>query len=502
MSEYQFDQLNAEKDRNISWANTSVNPLSVNKYLFMNMCYYGNGYVRSGEFLIPFSRESDYLSRKKLAIYKNYIKPAIRAMVEPVFNEPASRMVTTTEGSTVESNLFTKFLTDVDAAGTDMQSFSYNVLNVCRRHGVTFVVMDNFGSDQQPATIADAERLRIMPYIYLKQANEVEEVKTDAFGNLDYIIFTDIDAEVNGKKEPRWRKWDTQSSSVLSKSKQNKWEVISSSVHGLGIVPVIVLYSDNPETKTDVLVDPPLYNSALINLAIYNQSAEIRDQERAQAFSIFYAQGLPEGDSVFGPKNFINLSTEVTMPPGYASPDFGIIAGLVANQEQLRKDLFMTLEQVGVVGVEGEQSGISKAFDFIGVEDTLKRTAYIATYLESKIADLFKMYTNEEFTYTVIYQNDFAPMGLDREIDRFDKIFKFPITGKFKSKLLEKVARLVFADEDQSVIDEIIEDINEEEDDMEEASMEEPPVPEEEASMEEPMMETEEEMMPENNINS
>lgn len=458
-NEYQFDSTGQPQDRNISYMATSTPVASVNVYQLMNECYYGNGGIRSGAYLIPFSRESDYQSRKKLAIYKNYIKPAIRAMVEPVFNEQAVRSVEDGAGNAVENMFSDTFLEDVDAAGTDMQSFSHATLNICRRHGVVFTVIDNFDITMQPDTVADAARLRIMPYIYNKQALEVEEVETDQFGNLKWIVFTDNDVVVNGKSEKRWRKWETERSVVLAKDKQGKWMEMSESYHGLGKVPVIVSFSDVPESKTCVLVDPPLYNAALINLSIYNQSAEIRDQERAQAFSIFYGQGLPEGDSVFGPKNFINLALEVTMPPGYASPDFGIIAGLVQNQEQLRKDLFMTLEQAGVVGVQNSESGIAKSYDFFGMEETLKRTSYIATNLEFKIAELFMLYTGEIFVYNVIYPTDFAPMGIDREIDRFDKIFKMPINRMFKYRLMEKLARLIMADEDRGTIEELVENI-------------------------------------------
>jgi hypothetical protein len=479
MSEYQFE-TNPQKDRSISHMNTSVNVQSVNVYQLMNECYYGNGGIRSGVYLIPFSRESDYDSRKKLAIYKNYIKPAVRAMIEPVFNEEAVRTVSNESGTAV-TNLFTTFLENVDAAGTKMQDYSHATLNLCRRHGVVFTVMDNFGAESQPETVADAERLRIMPYIYNKQALDVAEVKTDKFGNLTHIIFKDEPEEVGTELQDRWRKWDSDNSYILGKSKNGKWEVLETVYHGLGKVPVIVSYSDVPEDKTCVLVDPPLYNSALINLAIYNQTAEIRDQERAQAFSIFYGQGLPEGDSVFGPKNFINLAMDVNIAPGYASPDFGIISGLVSNQEQLRKDLYMTLEQAGVVGVQNSESGIAKSYDFYGMEETLKRTSTIATIFEEAVAELFKLYTSEDFVYTVIYQTDFAPMGIDREVDRFDKIFKMPINRMFKYRVMEKLARIVLADEDREVIEELVDNIREE-------SMEEPeePVIQDETMMDSP----------------
>ena len=132
MSEYQFE-TQPNQDRSLAGMNTSINVQSVNPYQLMNECYYGNGGIRSGAYLIPFSRESDYLSRKKLAIYKNYIKPAVRAMIEPVFNEEATRAVSSESGAAVD-NMFTKFLEDVDAAGTSMQNFSHATLNICRRH--------------------------------------------------------------------------------------------------------------------------------------------------------------------------------------------------------------------------------------------------------------------------------------------------------------------------------------------------------------------------------
>ena len=476
MNESSFNLNVPECDRNIGNTYKSVDISTVNVYESMDHCYFGNGPIRSGSYLIPFSRESDYLSRRQLSHYKNYVKPIIRAMVEPVFNAIAPRVITDDNGQNVES-LFKSFIENCDVSGTHLQDSSHTAINICRRHGVVFVVVDNFDSEEQPATMADAERLRVMPYVYTKTAQECADYKTDRFGNLEYIIFQDEPVYENGKKLERWRKWTVDETITLSKT-DSGWVEIGRTYHGIGQVPVVVLFSDQREDKSVILVDPPLYDLARLNLVIYNQSAEIRDQERAQAFSIFYVQGLPDGDMVVGPKNVLNLAMDVTIAPGYASPDFGIIKGLVENQEQIRKDLFLIAEQAGVVGVQNAESGISKAYDFFAHEDTLKRTSYLATTLEVNISKIFQLYTGEYFVYTVDYPMDFAPMGLDREIARIDTVFKMPDLNRLlKYRLQEKLAKLLFADDSRESLDEIIESIREESVKIEEP-VETPEVPE------------------------
>ena len=363
-------------------------------------------------------------------------------------------------------NQKTKFIEDCDVCGTHLQDYTHSALNICRRHGVVFTVMDNYSQEMMPATLADAERLRLFPYIYTKQANEVEAFKTDRFGNLETITFIEEPEVVNGKKEQRFRQWTINESIILGKNSTNgQFYVISRVVHNLGKVPVIVSFSDTQEDKTNVLPEPPLYDIAKLNYVIFNQATEIRELERSQSFAIFYAQGLPPGDHTFGTGNFINLPTDVNITPGYTSPDPGTLTNLVANQEQIRKDLYLIAEQAGVVGIQNSESGIAKSYDFFAHEDTLKRTSSIATTLEMKIAELFMLYTKESFVYLVDYPFDFSPMGLDRDIGRIDTIYKIPeLTSTFKFKLQSKLARLVFADDTRETLNEVLESIDEAED--------------------------------------
>jgi hypothetical protein len=126
----------------------------------------------------------------------------------------------------------------------------------------------------------------------------------------------------------------------------------------------------------------------------------------------------------------------------------------------MRKDLFAIAEQSGVVGVQSQTSGVAMAYDFQAHESVLKQTASMAVTLEQKIAELFMKYTTESFIYTVTYPSDFAPAGMNSEVDRLKKVIEIPgINSVFRQRLEAKLARIVLKDEDQSVVDEVTKNI-------------------------------------------
>lgn len=443
-------------NRSINWMNYAVNINSINVYQFMSEAYEGTGGFRTGTYLVPFSRENDFKNRMQLAFYKNYIKPVLRAMVEPVFAKEVAREYD-------NNALFGQFIEDVDVCGTKIQEFTHAATTIARKHGVVFIVMDNFDATQQPETLDEVQKLRTLPYAYVKTADKLEDYKTDQFGNIEWITFYDYTDRINNKKIVYYRTW-TKTESILLKKEENgnKLIEVSKTYHGLGIAPVITIFSEIQEDKSCILPNPPLYDVARLNWQIYNMTVEKRHQERCQAFSIFYAQGVPPSDLVAGLNNYINLPLEVSIAPGYASPPSDILDYLMKSEEQIRKELFLMVEQAGVIGIQSSESGIAKAFDFEAKENTLKRTSVIATSIEEKIANFFKLYTKESFEYIVDYPVDFAPMGLDREIDRIDKIFQMPELNKtFVSKMQEKLAKLYFADENKETLKEILDAIKE-----------------------------------------
>jgi len=450
VNETKFDLVASGQsgERDIHNRYTHTNVAHVNPYQFMDDSYFGEGGYRTGAYLIPFSRESDYLSRKELAVYKNYLKPILDAMITPVFAQQAVRI---TQGNTY----FDSFEEDVTGNGMPLQEFTCEVTSIARRHGVCFVVMDNY--IEQPETVAQASEQRIYPYVYIRKASQVAEFHVDDFGNLDSITFNEPDSLDNDEKTcKKRRKWTAADVTTYKKEINGKWVVDTIRPIAVGRIPVITLYSDSRECVT-ILVDPPLYDIARMNHMIYNMTAEIRDQERSQAFSVFYCQGIPPSEMAVGTKTYLNLPDGVTITPGYASPNQAILDGLISHEDKIREQIYMIAEQNGVTGITTAKSGVALAWEFLAHEEVLRHTAAMATYLENQIAELFGDFTNESFVYNVKYRMVYSPVGIDDEIARYDKILKMPgVPVSLTNKIYERIARAVLVDEDQTVVDDVV----------------------------------------------
>jgi len=475
MSEKQFD-VEARVDPRVDDTNTATNILSVNPYLFMTHAYEGTGGFRDGNYLVPHTREMFFTNRKQLSAYRNYIRPITRALIEPVFVDEATRLLTDTAGTDVdpETTLFGTFIQDADNRGASLQSFSEDVCTYARLHGVTFVVMDNYPQDMQPETTEKAIEDRIMPYIYSRYAYDVDSYTTDKFGRLTSITFCEEPAiNSKGEKEARYRIWTDMYSVVLTKDgKGGMVQVETPVIHGLGVLPVITVYGAK-RRNTSALVEPPLYDLARLNTVIYNKDSEIRDQERAQAFSNFYIQSSESGNFTLGPHNVIILPMETSITPGFASPDPNILAGLVSNGKELTDALFQMAEQQGVKGVQSASSGVAIQWDFYSTESQLKKTSSMATRFENEVHDLFKAYTGEELVYTVQYPDSFQPGDVKTTITIYKDVLGMTPPEVLRVKIWEKIARALLSDEDPKELQDIIDEMEAEEvEDVEEAEPE------------------------------
>lgn len=441
-------------DPNISQTNNQVNIQSVNIYEFMDHSLNGTGGYRDGSYLISHDREMNYDSRRSMAYYRNFIRPILRAMIEPVFTEEALRVIKDENGNVVEDTMLNGFTEDCTNTGTEIQEMTQEVLEYTRLHGVVFVVMDNFSD--QPKTEAEAIDSRIYPYIYIKTANQVKKDNgflTDNFGKLEWICFTDKKDEKGNQLYRKWNKIE----SVLINDKNEPIE--TPKPHNLGVVPVVSVYGTKRKCLDEILVDPPLYDLAKINFTIFNKDSEIRDQERAQGFSVFYLQSDTPGNITLGNKNVLFIPKDCTQVPGYASPDYNILKGLQDSGEKLREDLFRMAEQSGVTGVQSGQSGISLEWDFFAHASVLKKTSSLAEAFEEAIAELFNLYTKQSYIYEVEYPEDFSPNNQAKQFDVYDKAMQLDLTSLMKAKLREKIARLLFYDIEEEEIKKIIEQI-------------------------------------------
>lgn len=458
------DPLKSDGQPGVADTDKYVSVNSLNIYDFMDDAYLGSRGFRDGKYLVPHSREMFYKNRMDLAFYKNFVRPIIRAMVDPVFVNLAPRTVTP------DNVLFTDFIDNCDNAGTHLQDFSHDVIETCRLHGCDFVVVDDFPMSEQPDTAEEAKIKRIFPYVYERTAQQVYEYKVDGFGNLESITFKEepIKKKVAGKEKEvdQYRKWTKNQVITLEMDSAGKSLVpINTIDHNLEKIPVISIYSGRRRDKSALLVDPPLYDLAKLNLTIFNKDSEIREVERNQGFSVLYIQGRPTGNVTTGTSNVLFISPDATIPPGFAAPNPQIQDKLMQNNDKIKEDLFRIAEQSGVTGVRSAKSGIAVQWDFYAHESVLKRTSWLAGTLEEKIAYIFALYTKETFEYVISYPQNFQPNDKLAEVNVYDKYLGFDLPSKAKKLAKKKITRVLFSDESEEEVADALKEIDEEEED-------------------------------------
>jgi len=471
-----FDSGATDGDPSPANTNQYTDFTTMNQYAFLDSAYYGTEGFKDGSFLIPHTREMFYPSRRKLSFYTNYTRPVIRALVEPVFVEPAPRKVTDDNDNEADGLMVSTFIADCDNDGVPLQGFTEQISTKARLHGISFAVMDNFPEGEQPQTTKEAIDNRIMPYLIHKNAQEMIAGMTNDFGRTVEILFAEPPKVwSNGQKTPRARKWTDEYSVVLELKRSTTtnikgydavggkaWIEAGPRVyHDLGVLPVVILYSVPKRKKQDILVDSPMYPIARTNAVIFNKDAEIRDSERAQAFANLFIQTDEGGNMTIGKHNVILVSTEAKFAPGYVSPNPMILEGLVKNNERLRDNLFRQAEQAGVnaLGVSSQSSGAALAWKFYSTEAQLKKTSQMATYFEQAVMGLFRLYTGEDFVYTVSYPKSFQPGDRKQEVLIYKEVLALNPPLAMKQKIFEKVTRLLFTEESPSEVQKIVDEI-------------------------------------------
>lgn len=397
---------------------------TVSEYTFMSDAFDGLGGFRNGHYLVPHTAEMrmSFDRRRDLAYYKNYVYPIIRATIDPVFNASIKRSVLVAGDVVSEGYYATGFVADATGGGEDLQAFVDRVVTKTTLHGAAFVVMDNTPEAASEKNKTVALDRRLYPYVFIRTMEELDSSRTGYMGQLEWIRFCDGTSEDG--KERLYVYYDSQ---VIRREKKvnDEYVVISETPHGLGVIPVIVSYYDSRESKsrTRIEVDPPFYDIARINHAVYNKDSLITSQERSQGFAMAYLQEDKPGNVVFGRHTYLSLPMKTTMAPGYIAPPPAILGQLVADNEKLREDLFRIAGQKGIDFRSGQaKSGDALEWEFIAQEVVLKKTAKRAATVEQQIMDLFAKWTNEAFEFQVEYPEEYRPASDDSEIARFDKL--------------------------------------------------------------------------------
>jgi hypothetical protein len=298
-----------------------------------------------------------------------------------------------------------------------------------------------------------------MPYVYIQTADKVHEYECDEFGNLIEICFVNC-YKKEGKKYTQYTEWNSLTVRKVVKC-EDKTVSDNTIVHALGVIPVISVYSTD---KSTILPLPPLYDLAKINYSIFNKDSEIRDQERSQAFSVFYMQTDSNTNNItLGSHNAILIpaGADITITPGYASPDSNILTVLNTNTQNLIDSIYRIAGDNGITGIKSATSGIAESYKFVGKNQQLIKTVNICETYEKKLAILFGLYTKKDIKYIVNYTKDYNPTVAPDNIDNVIKLLGMELPIEVKNNIKRDLISKVLDYMDPTELDKLLTKIEE-----------------------------------------
>lgn len=420
----------------------SKNIILENKYEFVRNAYRGTGGFRDGYYLVVFPGETMYPERRQLAAYKNYVRPIVDAMVNPIFKKPIER--TCKEG--VTKLYYDAFLTDCDMGGRGLDAFMKDVAISACRCGMTYLVVDNIPKEQQPKDAATAIAERALPYVYVKEPDKVHDIVYDRFSRITSITFCDAKQMVGSKEEDTYIRWDANESVhfYFKNEGDKKIEVVlTQNIHGLGILPVVSVWAVPyiPKCKEP---DSPIYDLARLNCAMFNIDSERREIHRKQGFSLFcYQDDEPATSITVGAGNSFRYSTQANNAPSYASPDPAIAAGMLAESQDIRAELFKIAEQSGVKAVQISNSGIAKEWDFQAYGFVLANVSNFCKVAEDRLSLIFCKYIEGPQAQNIIvvtYPTKFEPKSGEQDLKQITMCNDIGIDSKTAKAELQKAA--------------------------------------------------------------
>jgi len=442
---------------------SAVNILAESEYDFIDAAYEGTGGFRYGTYLIPHAREGFYVKRQQYSSYTNYVRPAVDAMVNPVFNKAFDRkaFVPGTE-TEISGNTFNNFIDDCDGAGTTLHEKMWDVSNIGRRHELCFVVMDNFPDNMQPVDARTAVEGRVFPYIFIRTAQQLEEYELDRFGRAVRIVFADVPERVEKKRgagpeyEERYREYTAEEIRLLKKSEDGKtWEIIDAVRNPIGRMPIVsVKFSRARAGK--LLPTPKMYDVCRLSHRIYNLESELRELQRKGVFSFLAINGTAQGSGLTLAKDNALYYPLDHNPPQWIEQSTEDLRAYMEDIEKQENKFRMVLEQNGVTATVTEQSGVAKEWDFRAHEAILRQTSAAAKMAEFEIAQMYQDYTGEVFDYAADYPTEFSPTATQRASMLYDQFLLNQMPEEMRAYTVKKYFRLVHADDNIDVIQPIM----------------------------------------------
>lgn len=420
--------------------------------------YYGKGGFKYGFFLFKHPREGNmkYKRRRKMAYYSNYLRPIIDSHVDPIFRKEPKRDWKT-------NATFSAYIADVDTCKCGMNRFMKKAALIAKIFGVALIFTDNFAD--LPTNLAKTLESRMLPYSYIVTPNRVDGFKVNRFGRLTSITIKEPaeDAEGNVKEGVFNKRTWTVTSWTLTDS---DGKLIQQGDHNLGRLPLTLLYSNQVE-REDTLPQSEFYDIARMSISLYNRCSELDEVLSNQAFNILTyplgeAQRSKDAEEVItGTENMLAYDGTLGKSPDFIAPKSDPADLQMKQIDRLVQEMHRMARLSHVTGVEKQESGVSKAYDFENTNQNLGDFAANIEEAEKDMAAIFELWTGKKnsLEYSVAYERDFGIIDIEQILKDADAALMLDIGAKFKAAVKKKIVALYLGDLPEKEYDEIMAEI-------------------------------------------
>lgn len=404
--------------------------------------------------------DKEYEERVKRAYRFNHTRQVVDLVNKYLFKMPVARK------DEDVSDALRAFWERATLKGLDIDSYMKRVSALSSQYGRVWLVVDS-NAIGGTFSRADEKSGKVRIYSYIVRPQEMLDMSYDEEGNLNWCLIHEIlrdDADPmdsSGSFRNQYRLWTKQEWMLFEETTvrgKRKIVLIDSGVHGLGQVPVEPAdhnISEEQYTAPSLVDDVAYLDRANANY-LSNLDAIIQDQTFSQL--AMPAQGVLPGEDGYdkltemGTKRVFLYDGQAGARPEYLSPDVKqaklILEAITKIVGEIYSSVGLTAARTGhdAGGGLDTESGVSKAYDFEGVNALLASKAVSLETTERRLAALVDLWAGvrdaeDSIDQTcVTYPRDFDTRGL---YDEFEIAARLSLLGAPDSVRRAQMATVV-----------------------------------------------------------
>lgn len=373
-----------------------------------------------GGYLRRFQRESSeaFAERQRVSFYRNHLRTILGQYQGQLWRRPPER------ASTIATA--TDWWANVDGAGTPVARWLSDGSRRAQHFGWAAAIFDRPAESLSVATARTTARW-LQP----------EELVDWSFGEDGALEWARL-CTVAMRRDPFGGAVAVEVYTTWTRAAWTRHVVVGKDVsggeevpHGLGAVPIAMLYWQPPEEPGVLYGTSHLDSAIAAALELYNVSSEARHVERATAFPILYIQSADEKaleGLKLGVNNGIVVEPAAAMAPGFVSAPDGLNVHFAARRSELRDEIYRSANlDPPQADDTTPESGIARAYKFLPRRSVLVDVCEQLLAFERRAVDLLARWDGADpaawqRSTTVTYPSDFDVQDADSTIDRSSKV--------------------------------------------------------------------------------